>query len=143
MAFDDERFWDRESAPKLSPIGKFVEAKSLGLDASSAGILHRNRSQRSTIVSIAVFLGTLPYLSMKRSHNFIEYAFTTPVFIVPKHLVRWQVCGQVSPIAAILQLIEHSTLEFGALSIWLSGESFFFGSKGSMISHSLSLKLLE
>ena len=85
MAFDDERFWDRLSAPKLSPVGKFVEAKSLGLDASSAGILHRNRSQRSTIVSIAVFLGTLPYLSMKRSHNFIEYAFTTPVFIVPKH----------------------------------------------------------
>ena len=66
-------------------VGKFVEAKSLGLVASSAGILHRKRSQRSTIVSIAVFLGTLPYLSMKRSHNFIEYAFTTPVFIVPKH----------------------------------------------------------
>ena len=38
-------------------VGKFVESKSLGLDASSAGILHRKRSQRSTIVSIAVFFG--------------------------------------------------------------------------------------
>ena len=29
MSFDDERFWDRESAPKLSPVCAFVMTKSL------------------------------------------------------------------------------------------------------------------
>ena len=40
MAFDDERFWDRLSAPKLSPIGAFVKAKPFGLNTGVAGILH-------------------------------------------------------------------------------------------------------
>ncbi len=43
MAFDDERFWDRFSAPKLSPIGTFVAAEPFGLDTGIAGIFYRLR----------------------------------------------------------------------------------------------------
>ena len=43
MPFDDERFWGRESVPKLSPIGAFVMTKSFGFDAGIAGVFHELR----------------------------------------------------------------------------------------------------
>jgi hypothetical protein len=41
MAFDDERFWDRFSAPKLSPIGAFVMAELFGLQYFSVKTKNR------------------------------------------------------------------------------------------------------
>jgi hypothetical protein len=45
MSFNDERFWGRESVPKLSPIGAFVMTEPFGLDTGIAGIFHRKGSR--------------------------------------------------------------------------------------------------
>jgi hypothetical protein len=39
MPFDDERFWGRESVPKLSPIGTFVVTKPNGFYTGIASVL--------------------------------------------------------------------------------------------------------
>jgi len=50
---------------------------------------------------------------MKRIPNGVEYALSTPLFVVPEHRgVGWQVFGQVLQIAAVLELIEDAIQDF-------------------------------
>jgi hypothetical protein len=43
VSFDDERFWGRESVPKLSPIGAFVMTESFGFNPGTARIFYSLR----------------------------------------------------------------------------------------------------
>ncbi len=85
MAFDDERFWGRESVPKLSPIGAFVMAEPFGLDTSIAGVFHCKGSQRLITVSILFFFDVLPHLRMQCRHHLFENAIHTPLLVMPEY----------------------------------------------------------